>query len=50
MSIQCWFQAARRHFQDADHLMADVTTKRLQSADHLYGLAAECAAKVIFQL
>ncbi|MEV7995010.1 hypothetical protein AB0O67_24830 [Streptomyces sp. NPDC086077] len=35
-------KAATRHFHDADYLHTD---SRLPSADHLYGFAAECAAK-----
>jgi hypothetical protein len=36
--------AARRHYDDAEHLLSN---NRLPSADHLAGLAAECALKAI---
>jgi hypothetical protein len=38
--------AARRHHHDADFLLAD---SRWANADHLAGLAAECALKAIVQ-
>jgi hypothetical protein len=37
-------QAARRHYQDASQLKKD---RRLHNADHLFGLAAECALKAL---
>jgi len=37
-------EAARRHFQDAEMLKE---AKRMPNADHLYGLAAECALKAV---
>lgn len=37
-------QAARRHYDDATHLLSQ---ERLGSAEHFAGFAAECALKVI---
>lgn len=39
-----FLDAAKRHFQDAEHLHSE---GRLPNADQLYGLAAECALKAI---
>lgn len=36
--------AAERHWEDAQYLMADTRTA---NADHLYGLSAECALKAV---
>lgn len=36
--------AARRHWDDGGYLLAD---GRLANADHLFGLAAECALKAV---
>ncbi|WP_373500086.1 hypothetical protein [Desulfococcus sp.] len=36
--------AADRHFDDANHLL---TVKRPANADHIFGLAAECALKAV---
>ncbi|MFW5640671.1 MAG: SAM-dependent methyltransferase [Thermodesulfobacteriota bacterium] len=36
--------AAERHWEDAEYLMADTRTA---NADHLYGLSAECALKAV---
>lgn len=41
-------QAARRHYRDAEYLLGDPKIDRKQSADHLFGLAAECAAWVVY--
>lgn len=38
--------AAERHWGDAEYLFADT---RLANADHLFGLAAECALKAVMQ-
>lgn len=39
---EAFSDAAARHFADAEHLLQD---RRLENADQLYGLAAECALK-----
>lgn len=49
MSRRCWQQAARRHFRDAEHLLAD-TPPRVDSADHLFGVCADSVANVLFDL
>ncbi len=36
--------AAERHWKDAEYLFSDA---RLANADHLFGLAAECALKAV---
>ena len=36
--------ASERHWDDAGHLFANI---RLPNADHLFGLAAECALKAV---
>lgn len=36
--------AAERHWEDAEHLLAD---NRFANADHLFGLSAECALKSV---
>ena len=41
--MQNYEQAAARHWQDAEQLLA---SKRLDNADQIFGLAAECALKV----
>jgi hypothetical protein len=41
--MQNYEQAAARHWLDAEQLLA---AKRLDNADQLFGLAAECALKV----
>jgi hypothetical protein len=38
--------AAERHWEDADHLLAG---GRLANADHLFGLSAECGLKAVMQ-
>ena len=38
--------AAERHWEDADHLLAG---DRLANADHLFGLSAECGLKAVMQ-
>lgn len=38
--------AAERHWGDAEYLFSDT---RLANADHLFGLAAECALKAVMQ-
>ena len=38
--------AAIRHHSDAEHLL---TSKRLENADHHYGIAAECALKAAWK-
>lgn len=41
---EAYADAACRHWSDAEHLHG---VTRLPNADHLYGLAAECALKVV---
>jgi len=39
-----FYDACKRHWNDAEHLFDQ---KRLANADHLFGLAAECALKAV---
>lgn len=39
-----YYDAAQRHWDDANHLLTEV---RLPNADQLFGLSAECALKAI---
>jgi hypothetical protein len=41
--MEAYDQAAIRHYKDGELL---ASTSRLENADHLFGLAAECAIKV----
>lgn len=46
MSLRCYAEAARRHYDDAQYLEA-AAPPRSQNADHLYGLSADSAAAAI---
>ncbi|MBL9004770.1 MAG: hypothetical protein JNJ46_11010 [Myxococcales bacterium] len=46
MSVRCYVQAARRHYEDA-HYLESANPPRTQNADALYGLSADSAAAAI---